>query len=196
MIYLAHPNYRHYQDFYYNEDSVCEVLGEETDFYFSRIPESYTNRWKKVEIKFKPYSSKKTPLPDVFVRNGRLFLNEKAVEVLKPLIESQGEFLPVTYEGGQGMLFNILATAEEVDGVDQAVSFKNEYGEMVSIGFHEDRVKGLHVFRTKFDKYMSVYCSEEFKQAVESAGLNGLVFSVDIGNIFPPDPNAKTPTAH
>src|SRR5690554_7743790 len=110
------------------------------------------------------------------VRNGRMFLNEIAADSLKPLIENQGEFLPVTYEDQEGMLFNILATAEDVDGLDTQISSKNEFGEVQALAFHEGKIKDLSVVRTAFDGYMGVYCNEAITKAVENAGLKGLIF--------------------
>lgn len=94
------------------------------------------------------------------------------------------------------MLFNILATAEDVEGLDTEISKKNEFGEVQSLAFHEGKVKDLSVFRTAFDGYMGVYCNEAFKEAVENAGLKGLLFNGDIGTVFPPDKNAQSPSKH
>ena len=196
MIYLIHPDYRNYKSFVYDHKAVRKALGSETQFHFARSPQRYLDIWQTFEIGFEALASKKAGLPDIIVRNGRMFLNETAADSLKPLIENHGEFLPVTYEDREGMLFNILATAEDVDGLDTQISSKNEFGEVQALAFHEGKIKDLSVFRTAIDGYMGVYCNEAFKKAVENTGLKGLIFSSDIGTAFPPDKQAKSPSKH
>jgi len=196
MIYLIHPDYRHYKSFVYDPKAVRKALGSETQFHFARSPQTYLDDWKPLEIAFEALASKKAGLPDIMVRNGRMFLNQIAIDALKPLIDNQGEFLPVTYGGQDGMLFNILATAEDVDGLDTQNSLNNEFGEVQALAFHEENLKELNVFRTAFDGYMGVYCNEVFRKAVEDTGLKGLIFSSDIGTAFPPDTQAQSPLMH
>lgn len=61
-------------------------------------------------------------IPDISSRVGKLFLNEMAFSVLKEILSKDGEFLPVTYEGGTGYLFNCLVVAEEL------IAIKSEFG--------------------------------------------------------------------
>ena len=51
---------------------------------------------------------KKGDMPDLMIRNGRLFLNEKAHECLREVLGAYGEFLPVTLGREVGYLFYIL----------------------------------------------------------------------------------------
>ena len=89
-----------------------------------------------------------------------------------------------------------LKRAEDNEGLNTKLSFNNDWGDLESLAFHEDKVKELVVFRSEFDGYMGLFCQESFKLKVEALGLQGIIFSEDLGNIFPPDPNAATPTAH
>lgn len=194
MIYIVHPDYRNYKSFVFDHKAVRRALGSDTQFHFARAPQRYRANWHPFEISFESLASSKGSLPDIMVRNGRLFLSETATLVLHELIASQGELLPVDYQGQNGMLFNILATAEDVDGVDVQLSLKNEFGEVVALEFREGNLKELDIFRTSFDNYIGVYCSERFKSTVESAGLKGLIFSSDTGTQAPPDVQAKSPS--
>ena len=44
------------------------------------------------------------------------------------------------------------------------------------------RIKGVPVFRTK-ESYVSVYCTDIFKKAVEDAQLEGLLFSENLTHL-------------
>lgn len=128
---------------------------------------------------------KNCAVPDIAIDQGRIFLNKKAYTVLKSLIENDGEFLPVTYEEGDGYIFIPLKVAESVEGLDTKLSLKNEWGDVENIAFIEEKVKDWSVFRCEFNSYMSAFCSEEVKQAIERNVLTGLYITPDLGNIFP-----------
>jgi len=197
MIYLIHPDYQLYKSFVLDNKVVRKALGSETLFHFSRAPQSYLDGWQPFEIGFAALGvSEKAAMPDIMVRNGRLFLTAPAFAALGGLLEKHGEFLPVTYGGKDGHLFNVLSLAESVKGIDTKLSTKNEFGEVQSLAFHEDKVKGLLLFRTAFDGYMGIYCTEGFKAAIDESNFKGLIFSNDIGSIFPPDADVSGPSSH
>ena len=197
MIYVVHPDVKGYFSYVLDSKETRKKLGRDTMFHFDQSPKRYADNWQAIEITFAKLSGgKKGEMPDLMIRNGRLFLNEKAYGVLLEVLEEDGEFLPVTFGDRSGYLFNILSVAEDVDGLDQKLSTKDEFGDLQSLVFHEDKVEGFKLFRSRFDDYMGVYCGEAFKSAVEQSGLNGLIFSVDLGSIFPPDPSASEPHRH
>ena len=177
---------------------ILDKLGREYPFHIDPTPKSYEAVWSALEVGFYDSSDKGTAseLPDITVGNGKLFLNARAYEQLHSLLEPHGEFLPVTYGKNEGYIFNCLSLAEDVAGLDEKLSIKNEYGDLQSLVFHEDKVHSMAIFRSEFDGYMGFFCKDDFKDAVESAGLKGITFSIDLGNIFPPDPSAQSPSLH
>lgn len=185
MIYSIQADYQRYQVFVLDHKAVRNALGGDTQFHFARKPKSYSQDWKAFEIDFDALGSRASLIPDVSVRNGRMFFSKYAIEKVSSLIERQGEFLPVNYKGENGAFFNILSVAEECGALDSSCCIKNEYGEVQAIGFHESELDETHVFRAEFDGFMGVYCTEAFKKTIEGAGLKGVVFNADIGNVFP-----------
>jgi len=137
-------------------------------------------------------ADKKKSIPDIGVFQGRLFLGTTAYEILKPLIENDGEFLSAIYEQGDGYIFTPLRVVEEVDGLDTEISKKNDWGDVIHLAFHEDRVTDWKVFRTEYNAYTSLYCQQEVKDAIEKAQLTGLYFSPDLSNIYPEEQSAVT----
>jgi len=194
MIYVIHPDYQHYKSFVFDSKLVRKALGSETQFHFSRLPITYREGWKSFDISFENLGrSKKIVMPDIMIRNGRLFFSANAHDVLAPAIDEYGEFLPITYNGTSGFLFNVLSVADDVDAVDQKLSTKNEFGEVQSLYFDETRLKNRSLFKTAFDNYLGIYCDGNLKKIIEDNQLKGIIFSNDIGNIFPPDPTAMQP---
>lgn len=194
MIYVIHPDHQHYKSFVFDSKAVRNALGSETQFHFSRAPKQYINDWQPFDISFESLgTSKKAAMPDIMVRNGRLFLTTDAYDVLAPAIEKYGEFLPIRYDGNNGFIFNVLSVAEDVGGIDKKLSTKNEFGEVQSLSFDENKVKKIPLFKTAFDNYLGIYCGDSIKKIIEEAKLKGVAFSNDTGNIYPPDQNAIQP---
>ncbi|MCO7223303.1 imm11 family protein [Pleionea sp. CnH1-48] len=197
MIYAILANVVDYLNFVLDSKETRNKLGKSTQFHFNPSPISYADVWQPIDIDFAKLSGgAKGGMPDITLRNGRLFLNQTAFESLYSVLEKHGELLPVLYQDKTGYLFNPLSLAESVEGVDQKLSTRDHYGELQSLAFHEERVKDFAVFRTAFDNYQGVYCSSAFKQLVEEAGLKGIVFNSDLGNLFASDPSAQQPTLH
>lgn len=197
MIYVIHPDVLNYKIFVLDGKEVRQKLGKDSIFDFDQRPKKYLTEWKTINIEFAKVSGgKKGEIPDIIVRNGRLFLNEKAYAGLHDLLAPHGEFLPVTFDGSKGFLFNLLTIAEDLNALDEKLSTKNEYGELQSIAFVEENLKNSKIFRARFGNYMSAYCQDDFKSLVEALELKGLIFSHNLGNIFPPDSSAKSPTTH
>jgi len=166
---------------------VLTKLGREYPFHISRAPVPYAGVWKEpLAVRFAAgEEAEGEVVPDLEVRWGRLFFSEKAHEALNVDLKQDGEFLPVVYEGGTGYIFNPLTVAEDHDALDEKATARNEYGDLESLGFIEEKLPaGTMVFRTEADTYNGVFCTDAFKRAVEDAGLVGVYFQPDLANIF------------
>lgn len=178
MIYSIHPDVKRFQLFSIDGKFARKALGEDTMFHFVESPISYSGMWKPMELEFYISGKQKTlPIPDISQHYGRLFLNGKAYAGLKDILEPCGEFLPVLHAGGMGCLFNPLAL--EDSALNKDFCKKNEWGEIVWIDFNEERVTNS-VFRTEYDNFFSVFCTEKFHLAYKEAELNGLVFTQNL----------------
>lgn len=172
----------------FDRDEIRAKFGSnpKTHIDLSSKPRAYKAEWQSITVNLSGNSEGMTGsnIADIMPFKGKLFLSQKAFEVLAPLIEKDGEFLPVRYENGDGYIFNPLSLAEDVDGLNQAVSHKNELDEIDCMAFHEDRVAGFMVFKTDYDNYLSIICQEAVKEAIEKSGLGGVYFTQDLGNRF------------
>jgi len=166
---------------------VLDKLGREHPFHIDRSPVPYSDVWKEplfLDFGGEEGETKHEVVPDLAMRNGRLFFNEKAYALLGADLQKDGEFLPVNYEGGTGYIFNPLTIAEKFWAVDDRITTYNEYGEVQNLGLFEEKLPaGTMVFRCEATKYAGVFCTDQMKEAVEDAGLVGIFFHPDLANI-------------
>ncbi len=198
MLYTMILDYNKYLVLAWDKKQITSLVGDMRSSMEKRIdmwnaPVSFKGVFNEpLKVTF-PKNSKEDlacKIPDIAAFQGRLFLNPKAYEVLKPLIENDGEFLPAIYEQGAGHIFIPLRVAEDVDGLDTDLSKKDEWGQIENLAFHENKVKDWNVFRTAYNDYDTLQCQQAVKDAIESADLKGLYFTPNLGNIFPEEPGA------
>ena len=106
-----------------------------------------------------------------------LVLSPGAQRILVPLLNMKGEWLPVLFHGETYQLFNCRHL---IDAVIPGKSRLNEYAEIEELVLNENVAEGETLWGTKFGVSRALYCTEPFKQAVETAGLTGLRFSTDL----------------
>lgn len=194
-IYRIHPDRMHYQLLTISSEEVIGKLGKQYPFHIDPTPKPYAAIWKPLEVSFydSTSSKNKTKLPDISVDHGRLFLNKSSCDTLSKLIDADGEILPVSFDGQNGAIFNALKCAEDFNALDIKRSTKNDWGDLQSLAFVEERIDTAVLFKCQFEGFTGLFCTDVFKAAVEQAKLNGVTFSLDLGNIFPPDPSAQEP---
>lgn len=116
--------------------------------------------------------------PDISRLSGfHMVLSPNARNVLAPLLEELGEFLPLTLRGEHYHLFNCDHT---LDAVDQQRSTLNEFDAIENLKLDENKVQGETLWGIRFGNSRSLFCNTAFKQQVEEAGLSGLTFTTDL----------------
>ncbi len=160
-------------------------------FAINLLPNSWLNRWQGLTLHFyDAYKSKKAKRrPDITVFEKRLFMSKKAKNALEPILEDLGEYLPVTCDGVDSFIFNPL----KVLGVNESLSVREDY-ETKAIVFNDQNFP--LIFKTEFDDYVRLFCTDEFKKVVEDNNFLGLYFQADLANIFVDDGSCQIPKAH
>jgi hypothetical protein len=127
-------------------------------------------------------------IPDITCWSlGDLMLNQKSYEALVNHLSPYGEFLPITVEGIPYWILHVTKFTDMrfVDNtkserfIDEAQCIN-----LINLSFKEELLQDLLIFRTEYSGYQNVYCTEKFKQHIESLGLVGLVFNTDLASIF------------
>ena len=196
-LYTLYPDLDNFAAIGFDEKQITDMCGDipRDRFDFHNIPKSFKGIiTTPLNIDFSGDCDglTGTAIPNLQVFHGKMFLSEKAYQAIGDLISNDGEFYPVTYENGKGYIFNPLSIAEDVDGLDKALSIKNEWDDIENIAFHEDKVKQFALFRTAFDTYINLYCNEDVKNAIEKADLKGLNITPELGAEFGMAQNQKS----
>ena len=188
-LYTLYSDFDHFAVIGYDENQIVRLCGKtpRDRFDFLGVPRPYKDiLTETLTINFSDNSDGLAgiDIPDIQVFHGRMFLSERACNVLKNLIQNDGELIPVVYEKGDGYIFNPLSVAETVDGLDASLCIKNEWGDIENIGFYEDRVSVYAIFKTKLDTFINTYCREDVKIAIEKAPLTGVIIALELGSRF------------
>lgn len=188
MTYKLRFDRAKYLAFEISPDELEEKLG--ADYLFMLDEPKWADFWKPVNAKFIDFSDKKniTTPPDITLWfTDQLVLSDKAYKLLSSQLKSYGEFLPVKSEGIPYWLFHVTNLAEN-DTIDEKTSKRNieegGYIDVIKLAFNESQVKDMLLFKTEYNGFKNVYCSEGFKDLVEKNCLNGLIFNTDLASIF------------
>ena len=146
------------------------------------VTESSIHNWKPVQVGFR-----KSKGPDdrligdfFYIPSSIPILTERALNLLKPLIESQVALLPLIF--GEATLWIAYPTTI-VDCYDKVASDfhtlelpdKVVYGSAKNLVFHTGCVDDLHIFQLDVLK-SNTTVSDEFKRIVDDNGLGGFMF--------------------
>ena len=107
--------------------------------------------------------------------------SQRAIEVLRPLLEPHGELLPLESQTkSRFYIFNILTITDALDRSRSHCSFWCDRPTTATgidhFEFHRNKLAGLSIFRIR-ELPMSVFVTNAFKERVEGAGLAGFRFS-------------------
>lgn len=130
-------------------------------------------KWEPVQMVTKRKGTKSDCAKFIF---GEAVFNKKAVDLLRPLIEEQAEFLPLLHEEHELFYVNVTSRQDFVD-------MSNPVQQKISIGFFSEYVHilpnkidtSIHIFRMPQHK-SRIYVSDTFKSEVEKNKLKGFEF--------------------
>ena len=143
--------------------------------------------WKTPETKFMNVDGEgepNSPIPDVSIWiDASLVLTPKAYRLLGDLLKSSGEFLPVSAGDETYYIFNCFVFGEEDENKSKyEVVDGNVFG-LESLVFKESASE-LLAFKSKLQSCLTLFCNEQFKEAVESFELSGIVFDSNLMEVF------------
>ena len=117
-------------------------------------------------------------LPDIYIWNGCfLALSERAKCDLKDLLSPLGEFLPFTLDGQPYYLLSLHnVVTPKPDQSEELLENGIPVG-IKSLAFNLPDIGAPAVFKTDFDYFNHVYCTEPFKKRVMASDLDvGVTF--------------------
>ncbi|WP_028877555.1 hypothetical protein [Teredinibacter turnerae] len=167
-----------------------QVKGLKVGFAYKN--ESLTDRlsaaWEPAPITYIS-EVKRADAPDLSVWNACLIMSDQARVALSPLLLSYGEFLALE-EGYH--LYNCLCSAggEVIDG-DRSkfeIEFEDALAVPKKLVLNERNLPKSPLFKPGFADNTFFICGEEFKASIEAHGLTGLLFDMDLAQLFPRKP--------
>lgn len=139
--------------------------------------------WVAPETRFTPVEGRPGAcIPDIqHWLNATLLFSPKAYRYLGELLKDSGEFLPVNILGEEEpyQIFNCQVEGE----IDQEGSqFREMEGTQPALTHlvFENAAKDLLAFKSNVENCLTVFCTDQFKSAVESFGLEGISFDTDL----------------
>ncbi len=140
--------------------------------------------WVEESVHFTAHYDTSVKIPDISVWGSFLVITQRAVEVLKPYIGSDGEFLPIVIDGEKFQVFNVMSFGEE----DKA-NTKHEYIDgypagLETLKFVESSLADKYVFKSTMQGGNLLYCDEKLKTLCYDNDLRGVDFDLDLLDVF------------
>ncbi|EIO4079098.1 hypothetical protein D8T49_22555 [Vibrio vulnificus] len=140
--------------------------------------------WLEESVQFTAHYDTSLKTPDLSVWGAFLVMTQRAAEVLRPFIGSDGEFLPILIDGERFQVFNVMSFGEE----DKA-NTKHEYIDghpagLEELKFVESSIADKYVFKSLLQGCNLLYCDEKLKSLCNENDLRGVDFDLDLLDIF------------
>ncbi|KAA1165503.1 hypothetical protein [Pseudoalteromonas fuliginea] len=113
-----------------------------------------------------------------------LIMKMPVYELLKARLANIGEFLPVKAEGNNMILFNLLTFGQEQKDMCLTKYEDGFEDGLELLTFEQDDIQSKLLFKSKLEGAQKVYCTDEFKNIIQSNKLKGLVFDEDLLDPF------------
>ena len=129
--------------------------------------------WKPLKVIYKTDENKAIDFPRY--TPGKNVFHERSITVLKPLVTGLVEFLPLVDDKHPFFFCNVTNILDCVDHENSDLVIKSDYR---SLYFKEEmlRTHQRHIFKIPELVRTTIYVSDEFRNAVLEAGLEGLEF--------------------
>lgn len=172
----------------FNTEELITAFGVVKYRKLRSVQTSIADKWPKSHGGFYDmYSQEAQPLsrsPDVYLwMNVFLMLSPRAMEVLHPLLHLMGEFLTFECDDQEYYLFAAHNVVEPDLSQSHPISDdQGGYGGVASLAFKASSIGTQILFKTNFDRFSHLYCTEQFKRTIDSAKLKGLLLSSDLSS--------------
>jgi hypothetical protein len=151
------------------------------------VQDSISDKWPQSHGSFYDMFSDKTEelpvAPDVYLwMNVFLVLSTKAKAILSPMLDIFGEFLPFECNGLKYYIFAVNSIIEPELSKHSSLSSNGNYAGISSLSFNPETIGTHIIFKTSFDRFNYLYCTENLKGIIELNELTGLQFSEDLSS--------------
>ena len=132
--------------------------------------------WIPIPVQHEPGVRRPSAFP--WCGHNVVVMRQRALDVLRPIVERHGEILPLASRGEPLFMLNVTTV---VDGLDQAASELVRFadGAIMDIprhAFRADVISGVDVFKLSGLRASMVYVTGKVIQAALAAGLDGFAW--------------------
>lgn len=182
-IYKIIPDEKTYGGLFFDGELLRKVLGRQLSRKLTSLTASIADNWRECDGWFSSlYDDSDIPVyPDLSVWKGSiLVLSESAEACLKKELSSFGEFLPFNTDKGAYSLFipHVIVNADALKS-ERMIEEGVDIGP-AKIAFSSESIGTNLIFKTEYDQYTRVFCTERLKALISKAGLTGVIFSQDL----------------
>jgi hypothetical protein len=147
-----------------------------SNFYWEFDGRRHAAGWKTLTISAADEDDTTAPLPDFAAVGVLPAFSVRAAEALLPLLQPNGELLPLRHRRAEYMLYNVTTVAHVLDEGASAVTRFTGSGRVMSVErfmFDSVAVQNLHVFRIPQLLRGHMFVTDAFVGAVEANRLTG-----------------------
>lgn len=158
-------------------------IDEDTVLDFSLTNHAMADWWTTPDTEFNAIADASDPIPDIAKWiDSSLVLSPKAYRALGDTLKKWGELLPITVKGEIFYIYNCLTYGEINEDLCEKSYYEGEEFGIKTIVFNDNDIKDKWAFKTKYNSCFELYCGDRLKNAVESFGLKGVIFSERLAN--------------
>lgn len=178
-IYRIHHNI---EDFMFFTIDDLDVYNKMDKFDIDGFGQPLQFSWLAPKAEFIPSDSGATVLPDITQWNGTdLILNAKAKQTLNDILHSQGECYPLESASEEYWLFNPTNRINhEIIDLSKTKSTYFDDGSwkrLETLVFNKKAEQfDPSLFTLEIDNGVNLYCTDNFKETIETNKLHGLIF--------------------
>ncbi|MBM4877987.1 hypothetical protein HYO45_20740 [Vibrio parahaemolyticus] len=140
--------------------------------------------WVNEYATFTQHFKSAEAIPDISQWRTFLVLRENAYQVVRDVIDSDGEFLPITIDDEIFTVFNVMSFGEEDKQKIKFEDIGGEQGLFEKLAFIESDLSNKYVFKSKDEGCMSIYCDDKLISLCEEHNLKGLSFDTNLLDVF------------
>ncbi|MCO1334870.1 hypothetical protein MO867_11015 [Microbulbifer sp. OS29] len=189
-VYKVLPDYQNFWVFTLPMKNLILNLGKQIPpkklMHFYKYNISLGETWTGVTASFDPIEGVTggVNIPDISTwLSGSLVMSEKCKAEFTDL-KGIGEFLPVSTNNGKYWIFNCMAIAAANETQSSRVMESEQVLDINALEFDSESVSDKYLFKTDYDGFRGLFCTDTFRRKVIDNKLRGLLFSEDLANKF------------
>ncbi|MCX2796351.1 imm11 family protein [Microbulbifer thermotolerans] len=189
-VYKILPDYRNFWAFSLPMKTLILNLGKEIPaknlMHFYKHNISLGEKWQSINASFAPVEgvTQGNNIPDISTWvPGALVLSEKSKAEFSEL-NGSGEFLPVKTSNGPYWIFNCMTVVAADETQSNRVVEFDQVTDIKKLTFNPETVDGKHLFKTDYDGFRSLFCTDDFRRKILEMELQGLIFSDNLSGVF------------